>query len=236
MKKIALTTLLLLMSMYILLEFVSAQSTETEKAASSEPEITKTSSDTPQIIQDLKEKIATKVAELRKSNKKIIKGTVYSLNGNELKVKDKSNQIFTITLDELAENLFQLTTNSKKKIEKNKLIKEFPVLVYGSVIESSLSPDRIYMYTLESVFEGRLQRINSDYSIEVISSNGSVRTFDIETSTKQKLFDKTAMKIIASGFSKYKEGDYIIANYTVENDSTRSAAIRTIIIPQESIE
>lgn len=236
MKKIIFTIFLLFWTGYLLLHSASAQIPTIEKTPSSEPKTTKISSDTPQIIQNLKEKIATKVAELQKTDKKIIKGTILSINDNELKIIDVNKQIFTVLIDELTVDLFQLRAGSRQKIEKKDLKENLHVLVYGTVVENSLTPDRIYTYTPELFFEGRLQNVNSDYSIEIVSNNGSIRTFDIEISTRQKLFDKKAMKIVTSGFSKYKVGDYVIASYSDETNSTRSSALRTIIIPQESIE
>src|SRR3990167_9339217 len=51
-------------------------------------------------IRLLKEKVATKVAELRKSDKKAIHGTIVSLSYTEFKLKTPKNETITVTFSE----------------------------------------------------------------------------------------------------------------------------------------
>lgn len=203
--------------------------------ATQEIKIEKESTDTPKIIQNLKDKIATKVSELRSSNKRIIKGIIEAIEGDEVKITDPQKQNYNLTIDDLSDNLFKIDKLGKKtKIEKDDIKINSNVIAYGSLVENSLTLSKLYIYDVVSVFTGHIQKVNSDYSIDVVSKNGQSKIFDIESYTKQKIFDKQNMKFNESGFSKFKEGDYVIVDFQSTKDTSRSAALRVLLIPQES--
>jgi hypothetical protein len=211
---------------------------QTEKISSS-PAVLETSSPTDGIsddnIKSLKDKIATKVAELRQQNKKIVTGVVNKKEQEVIELKS-DEKIFKVTTDDVLTKIYSLDNNSLKEIKIEDLKKDDFIIVLGPLIEDSISANYIYKDQPYVVGSGKVTEVNnSDYSLKIITQEKDEYILDIELSTKQQILDIKTLKTNPSGFSKIKEGDSIhfVFKKPKEEKFTRVSALRILIIPQE---
>lgn len=233
MKKIVIPFSIIFLFYLILHGKVFSQEKNSEKLATPSPSITNDVK-IDQSIKNLKEKIATKVAEITKKNKKIIAGLLKKTKDKTLQLK-KENLDITVSFDELTTKFYQIKSNSLREIEKKDLANENYLLVVGSEFDNLLTADAIYQYQPYFVGSGKITEINkNDYSFAVITPEKETYIFDVETSTKQQIMDIKTYQVQSAGFSKLKVGDAIhFVSYLPDNNSKRASLIRYLLIPQE---
>lgn len=187
-------------------------------------------------VKILKEKIATKVAELREENKKVTAGRIIKTDDGSLEIKIREEKVYKVTFDETLTTVYSISGATKDEIEFADLKEGDFVIVSGSAVEDNISANFIYKDTEYMVTSGKVVRVNqSDFSVEVITAEKNNYILDIETSTKQRILDIDTFNLSPAGFSKFKEGDTIhfVTEKQTEKEATRSSALRLLIIPQE---
>src|SRR3989338_10971743 len=99
--------------------------TITSTAASSSPTVV-----VDKDIQQLKDKIANKVSEIRKKNNRAVSGFVVSNDGNKIKINNdgEENQV---QLDDTLTKYFKILGAQKKEIKANDINKNDYVIVSG---------------------------------------------------------------------------------------------------------
>jgi len=231
MKKIIIAVIF---SVFLMLPIVSAQ---TPSTASSEL-VTPTLSIEEKDIQNFKEKVATKVAELRRENNRAIAGTVTSTEGTiTIKFITENDVEFDVKLDENLTNYFQISGTSTKEIKKEDIKKGDYIIVDGIVNDKTVQANSIYVDTLLLVFTGRIIEVNSDdFSIKVLGNDKETYTIDVQSDTRQMLLNTTTLTEEKIGFSKIKEGDsihFVVEKTGAEKEVNRFNAIKFLVIPQE---
>ncbi len=183
-------------------------------------------------IEILKEKIATKVAEIRQSEKSAVSGTVKSATDKSLTVSDKKAEQ-TISYSE--DTIFFKMTDGKKsdplgkpEVKKIKAGDNLAVLGYFDSSHSTFSAKYIYLYTAPLYITGKIaQKDSENYTISVSQPQGNVLV-DIETYTKISVYN-TKSGLLKGGFSKLAEGNtvhiFATANPKEEN---RVSAVKII--------
>ena len=92
-------------------------------------------------IQNLKEKIATKVAELREKNVKAVSGVVQEftssnkLTGTKIMIKTWKDENFQIVVDPVLTKFFQITGEQKKEVNLKSLKKNIYIIVFISLLK-----------------------------------------------------------------------------------------------------
>jgi len=186
-------------------------------------------------IKSLKDKIATKVAELQKQNKKVIAGLILKKEKDSLELKSEEN-IYKVAFDDTLTKIYSIINNSQKEIKFEGLMTNDFIIVTGTYIENSINADYIYKDQPYIVGSGKVAEINKDdHSLKVITTEKDEFILDIESYTKQQILDIKNLDINRSGFSKIKEGDVVhfVFKIPAEEKFTRVSALRTLIIPQE---
>lgn len=187
-------------------------------------------------IQSLKEKIATKVAQLRQQNKKIVSGIITKKNPEVIELTSENNISYKIIIDDLITKFNSLANNIQKEIKKEELSENDFVIVVGTSIDNSIHAKSIYQDQQYLVYSGKVMEVNkNDYSLKILTSEKDEYVLDIETFTKQQILDIKKLTLISSGFSKIKAGDTIhfVIKRTQEKKASRFSASRILIIPQE---
>ena len=195
-------------------------------------------------IQTLKEKIATKVAELREKNSKAISGIVQEINTAKtvIKIKTWKEEDFEIKVDPDLTKFYQISGSQKKEVESVTVKKGSYIIVTGLIKDKSVEANFIYLDELFIVGLGKVTEVNKDdFFISAITTDKENYTLDIETLTKQQMLNIKTLKIENVGFSKIKEGDTIhfVVKKTesnlaiVEKELNRFSAQKFLIIPQE---
>ncbi len=168
---------------------------------------TETASKTKQ-IEDLKERLATKVAELRQTQRRAIAGVIKTVSVSTITVETKTKDVKI----ELSDNIkvFQILKGVRTKLSFESLEKNDPVVVFGQ-FDSTLDLLKANVIFIQATPLTRVTGIvkeidKSEFTVTIATSEGISNIIDIETFTK--IFQWTKEQGIAkSGFSKLAVGD-----------------------------
>lgn len=186
-------------------------------------------------VQLLKDKIATKVAEMRDTSKSTKAGTVTEIEKDTITIQTEDSATTKITYDDTVTKLVSLV-NKGADLKFSDIKKGDYLVVSGLLIEDSLTATIIYKDQQFLALSGKVSDVQkADFEITVITTGKDTYTLDIESSTKQFIFDYEEAAVVKSGFSKIHVGDTI--NFVIkkpgDKTTTKATAVRTLIIPQE---
>lgn len=182
-------------------------------------------------IQNLKDKIATTVAELSKSNQRVITGLVSNYNETTLilqrPVKTKINIDSEITE-------FIDGDNTKKTLSLEDLNKNDHLTIFGLLLGNELTAKKIIKQSQLEFIEGTVKNVEKgSYFIEIITQDQETITVDIEKNTIQKKIDEETLEISDAGFSNYTIGARMHCVLIKRKSGVnRGSAVRTLIVPQ----
>lgn len=233
MKKLKLVFLGILLTVWVLLmtDPHSAQAVSTNTSSGIPPASpSSTFIDNLKKIQNLKEKIATKVAEIRQKEKAGLYGIIKKIDNISVTLATK-NQDRSVTLPE--DTIYFSLTDGTKKESSFKNLKEgnaITILGYYDEGKTVLSSKYIFLEKPKSHLTGKIADIDkTNYTLTLKDPQGST-VVDIENYTKMVNFsrEKGIQKI---GFSKLKIGDniHLIATPNAK-DEKRAAALRIITL------
>lgn len=186
-------------------------------------------------VQELREKVESKVSELQNQNKTTYAGYIVDIKDNTMQLRAEEGDL-TVDIDPELTQFFQIQNNTTDELEKDDFEKNDYILVSGPEIGKTITANAIYKDTHYIVRSGKIIEVNADtYYVRVQTQEKVTYILDIEQSTTQQILDIKTMNLESAGFSKLKEGDNIhfYAKSSSEEDQTRFAAVKTIIIPQE---
>lgn len=205
MKKLFLTVLFLLIT--INLQPVAA-TTATPSPKEENPTPSASVIDKLKKIEILKEKIATKVAEIRENEKKGAGGTIKTLTNSSFILSTKNKEDLNISFSE--DTVFYTSTESGKSAISNRKLKEgdsVTVFGYFDAPKQLLSAKYIYYNKASERKTGKIANIDKEnYNITLKFQQEEV-IVDIETYSK--IYTVSNSKLSKSGFSKLKVGDLI---------------------------
>lgn len=190
-------------------------------------------------IQQLKDKIANKVSEIRKQNNKAVSGFVQSNDGNTMKLTN-NGEVNQVKFDDTLTKAFKVLGTTKKEIKTSDIKKDDYAIVSGVVTDNIITANTVLIDENFLVDSGKITEINKEnYNIKVLTSDKNTYSLDIETSTKQYLINIKTLLSETIGFSKLKEGDTV--HFVVKKTGDPPAggknnnypANKILIIPQE---
>lgn len=232
LKKFASTLFLILVLGIFSIPVVLGQS----KSASSSSNVSPTVNVDEKAIQDFKEKVATKVAELQAQNNKAVSGFVNNISGSTLTIKDENDVAYEIKPDESIAKYYQVVGNQRKEIQLSDIKKGSFIIVMGVANDMVINANSIYVDEMFLVKSGKITQVdNTNFALKVLSSDKDTYTLNIETSSKQQMINVKTLEEEKIGFSKIKEGDtihFVVKKTGTEKDNTYSA-VKILIIPQE---
>ncbi len=179
--------------------------------SSATPSATPISKEIKEKIDDLKERLATKVEELRRTSPKAIHGTITNISLSSATI-DTGQKAYKI---ELTDNIVvtQIIKGKRTKSKIDTLKKDDAVTIFGTydetldilqakhiVIESKQQPKRLH---------GTIAEINKkDNSFTMKCIDGTIYTIDVETTTKNNSW-LPGKEIQKSGFSKLEQNIFV---------------------------
>lgn len=182
-------------------------------------------------IDQLKTKIASRVAELNLVEKHGLIGTVAEVSGNQVTVTDTQGKTRFVDVDEITKftspgtkGSFGLSDLTKdKKITVLGLYNKQSKRILARFISTTVNP---------AIVSGNISAIDKkNYTLTVTMEEGKEQKVDVETATKISVYSK-ADGISRSGFSKLSNGDRVqIIGYPDKKDSTLLVADRIITFP-----
>lgn len=188
-------------------------------------------------IQDLKDKLATKVAELRKQNQKAVSGVIDAIEAKSITIKDADGKSVKVTLDEVLTHAYTINGTVKKEVKVDTLKKGDYIIIAGPYTATTVTANAIYKDDQYLVGSGKITDVNAtDFTLAVATEDKENLTLDVENTTKRLLIDSKTLEKETIGFTKIKEGDtvhFVLKKTGQEKIKDRYAALRIVIIPQE---
>lgn len=212
---------------------------QTETVSPTETPITKpTDEPNQQEIDTIKEKIATKVAELREQNNKAVGGTITKISDNLITIKTTNDVDYLVKLDDSLTKVYQVSTGQKKEIKAADLKTGMYIIATGVINDKTIDANFVYQDDLFLVYTGKISEVNADdFYIKVVSTDKDTYTLDVESFTKMDLLNIKTLQPERVGFSKLKEGDtvHFVIKKSAESktESNRYPAQKILVIPQE---
>lgn len=162
-------------------------------------------------IEELKVRLATKVAELRSVVKRAMYGTVKSVSLTSATVETKTKDIKIELTDDVT--VSQIISGKRVNLDLEKLEAKDTVTVFGSYDETLdlLKAQYIFIESPTQVtrVSGTVANVDSEeFSLIVNTAEGRSITVDIEKSTKTTVWTGTD-GIVKGGFSKIVVGDTV---------------------------
>jgi hypothetical protein len=184
------------------------------------------------VLKDLKDQIASRVAQLNLVEKKGIIGTIQAISGTQITVTDVNNQQRFIDVDELTKfssptikTSFGLSDLSKGTV--------IDVLgLYNKQTKHTLARF-ITVVTPPQFLQGEIASIDgTEFVITVISDKGTLTPVDVENITKTFLYSKDG-GLQKAGFSKIEAGKQIVViGFPDKKNPKRILASRVLVFPE----
>lgn len=187
-------------------------------------------------IDQLKEKIASKVAEIQNNNNFGVSGYVESIKNNLIGINNDLGETYQIKTDEVITKYYQVINNKRNEIELKEIQKGDFIIATGIIDGNQVDANNIYKDENFSIQAGQVIEINkNEYWLKVNTLEKEAIILDIETYTKKFLLNIKNYQLEPVGFSKIKEGDSIVfvIKKTSNKQISRASVIKMIIIPQE---
>lgn len=187
-----------------------------------------------QQVDDLKNKIASKVAELKLVERRGIIGTVTDSSDTQITVTDVTGNTRFIDVDELTKFF---SSNSKSfgisDIKNGMTIGT--IGLYNKQSRRILAREVNELSPLPKVIFGGIGVIDKDnFEITVVKENGQKEVLEVEDITKTYSYSNNTLN--KSGFSKLEETQTIIAVGVLDKqDPNKILATRIIILPEIDI-
>lgn len=218
MKKIS--TFLLIITLLILKTFALAQEEEAKETDK---------------IQELKEKVAEKVADLKKEKLGGLAGTLKSSTDEALILNQDGTQ-YSIQLDEDTK-VFQIETNLRKKEIKLSSIEEnTPLCIIGEIDKNEKTGLAKIVVVKEPnvAIVGKVVSVSTkDGTITVESLDGKTYVVDIEVSTKNNFYNLEKNTLAKIGLSKIEQESRIHVYAIKGKEEGRLTTLRVLILPKD---
>lgn len=181
-------------------------------------------------ITNLKEKIASRVAELKLVEKRGIVGTVAEVKDTQISLTDRKGKTRFVDVDELTKFI---GSDSKTSLDISDIKKGMRIAILGRFNKQS---ERILARFVEEVslpefFTGTIKDVDStNFAFSVAQANGKIVDIDVENITKTQSYNKEDGPVKA-GFSKLLVGDQVvIAGFPDKTNPKRIMATRVLVL------
>ena len=186
-----------------------------------------TVSDKAKQIDDLKERLATKVAELKQSKRQAIYGTIKSVSVSTFTVETATKDLKIERTDDI--KIFQKIKGVRTELKIENLEKGDIVAVFGEY-DATLELLKAKIVIIQSSdplrIAGKITEMSkSDYTITIQTTDSKTYTIDFETITKTSVWNGKELQ--KGGFSKLIPGDIIhVTGTAVPKKENRVSATR----------
>lgn len=216
--------------------FLISLSIINQKKIYSQQSISTPSAQEEKKIDELKEKIASKVAEIQNENNFGICGYIESIKDNLMNINNDLGETYKIKTDDVITKYYQVVDNKREEMDAKEIQEGDFIIVTGITDGNQVEANNIYKDENFLIQSGQVIEINKDeYWIKINTLEKEAIILDIETYSKKFLLNIKDYQLENIGFSKIKEGDSIIfvIKKITNKKISRTSAIKMIIIPQE---
>lgn len=210
----------------------AATATPTSLPSSQQSNTPTPTTEKSQKIEDLKDRLATKVAELRQKERRAMYGTVKSISVSTMHIDMETKDIKIELTDDM--KVFQILKGKRTTLTVDDIAKNDRVTVFGEY-DTTLELLRAKVVFIENTqiehISGVITDVNKkDYTITITTQQDVPYVIDYETSTKLSVLS-TSEGLSKGGFSKLISGDTVFITGTlVLNKDKRISALRIVNI------
>lgn len=183
-------------------------------------------------INDLKDRIASRVAQLNLVEKRGVMGTVTDVSNTQISISDTNSNTRFVDVDELTKFA---SPSSKESFGISDIKKGDRLGVLGLYNKQSrrILARFIEIVIMPKVVHGRVQSIDTKaFTIVVAPLKTDTVTVEVENVTKTTSYTKE-VGVVKSGFSKIAVGDRVVAiGFLDVKDSSKLIASRLIVLPE----
>ncbi len=187
-------------------------------------------------VDDLMDRLATRVAQLSQTQKKAITGTVNAVSVSSFTLETATKN-YKIELPDTLK-VFQSIKGKRTELTQEDIAKGDTVTAFGGYDETidTLRASVVWIEPTISIFQfaGVIGSIDkTDYSFTVVTAQKQTITVDFETSSRLSIFDGT--QIAKGGFSKMSpKTSVLITGSAVPNKTNRYSATRILLLQPET--
>lgn len=229
----------LLLSFFVIFLFlinITATHAQTDEEATSQPTPTSKTETIKDKIEDLKERLATRVAELRSKNKRGYYGVVKTKDDDDITIVASDREIPMLTDENTS--YFTLDSSNKKKETTSKDIKLGAyIAAFGSLDldQKTLIAKVIISHEMPRKINGVVKEVDvNEGTFSVINSKSNTYIFDYEITSRCRMLGKN-FELTNCGLSKIKAEDRVFIR-ALAKDATidRLKAVRILLVPATS--
>lgn len=183
-------------------------------------------------IKELKDRLASRVAELAILSKKVFKGEIKTLSDQKIIIKEKDQEINIAINDDTG--FFEVGNDGKeKRIKLENLKKDQTVIAWGTYNSSTntLTAKSIVAKSKPFILLGKIKSIDKKNYQLFVTMEDKDYLVDHEITTKDSLYD-TTKGLVKAGFSKFLPGQllYVYGFLTTTKDNKEMLSAQRIII------
>jgi hypothetical protein len=180
-------------------------------------------------IDQIKDKVASRVAELKLVEKRGIVGIVESIKGNQIRITDLNNNTRTIDVDELT----KFSSSENSSFDLSDIAKGSKISAIGLYNKESerLLARFVNEISIPEFISGVLSNKNEDdYTINLVTEGGKKYILDIEKTTKSYFL--AGEELQTAGFSKFQSSqNATIIGFIDPKDENKISVSKIIIFP-----
>lgn len=233
MKRIILAFIVLFLLM-VNFSFAQGQSTE-GSTPTVQQEKNNLQKDVQDKIDDLKERLATRVAEIRAKSKRAFHGTIVEKDDVTFSLENGENKTTIVVDDQTI--IEQITASGKNTITASTLEVGEKITAFGilDLDQKTLIAKRVIVRKTPIMFYGTAKKVDQNKGIITVSDiGGEEYAFDYEIRTKCVIWDSGEKKLSSCGLSKISEGDFIFARVQPKEEGEEVyTVLRILVLPSE---
>lgn len=183
-------------------------------------------------ISDLKERIASRVAQLKLVERRGIVGTVTDITDTQITLTDVLGNTRFADVDELTK-FYPLKQSTSFGISDIKKGSRFGVLGLYNKQSRRILARFVNEMNIPKTIRGIIASVDAkNYSFIVVSEESRQTIVDVENTTKTSSYTKSA-GLVKSGFSKISEKqNVIVTGFTDSKDKNKIIASRILLFPE----
>lgn len=161
-------------------------------------------------IKNLRDRIASKVAQLRKRDEQAVSGQIISMTDTELVIESIFGKKETIQLDETLTKYYRFTGSAREEITKADTKVGQYIVVLGPRSSDKIIANEVFKDELYQSKSGRVTEVNASKStIKIDTFDKETITVSIEGTTAIQAINPSSASIVAGTFARIKEGDTV---------------------------
>lgn len=217
----------------ITVNFSFAQTPSEEPTPTSETkEDNNMAKDVQDKIEDLKERLATRVAEIRSKSKKAFYGTIAEKDDITFTVKNGDAKIAVVIDDQT--NIEMITASGRNTIDASTIEVGDKIAAFGilDLDQKTILAKYVLMRSLPITIYGKVKEIDQNKGVITVSDvGGEDYQMDYEIRTKCVIWNKEENKIASCGLSKINQGDLIFVRIQEGSKKGNYTILRILNLP-----